>query len=481
MKLASKIFLAAAAVVAALIAVGALSLAAIGHLVEVNRDITTRAVPAIRHASAVQDAVLALARLEARFLVLGDRRYLTLWRERAARVDDDLRALEALLTTDRERGLLRDAAGAFAAYRTLVGREEDLAAGARRPEAQRLAETEGRALTERIAERLDALLDAVHAAALTAQAEAARLEAQTWTRVLSAFAAAVALALLATALIAHRLTRSLRALSAATAAVAAGSFREPIRAEGRDEVAALARAFNAMAARLRQLDELKETFLATVSHELRSPLTSIREAAHLLGDQVTGGLTPKQARLVAIVEESSERLLRLVNQLLDLSRLRAGMLPIERGPVELDRVVARAVDELRAQAEEAGVAVAVEAAARRLTVTGDHDRLVQVVVNLLANAVRFTPRGGRVTVRLLEAVGEVELQVEDTGAGIPAPALPEIFDWYRQAHPGRGGTGLGLAIVRGIVEAHGGRVTVESQEGKGTRFTVLLPRRREEA
>jgi signal transduction histidine kinase len=109
-------------------------------------------------------------------------------------------------------------------------------------------------------------------------------------------------------------------------------------------------------------------------------------------------------------------------------------------------------------------------------VLGDEDRLVQVVVNLLANAVRFTPVGGRVTIRLIDAGPECEIQVEDTGVGIPASELPHIFESYRQAHPGKGGTGLGLAIVRGLVQAHGGRVTAESQEGKGSRFTVLLPR-----
>jgi signal transduction histidine kinase len=245
-------------------------------------------------------------------------------------------------------------------------------------------------------------------------------------------------------------------------------------------VADLARSFNAMALRLRQLDELKESFLATVSHELRSPLTSMREAAHLLRDNVPGELNPKQARLVAIIGQSADRLLRLVNQILDLSRLRAGMLPIERLPVDLDRVVGRALDELRPQAEDSGIVIERDrvGAAGAFTVMGDEDRLVQVVVNLVANALRFTPRTGRITTRLLDAGEEVELQVEDTGVGIPAATLPHIFDWYRQADQSKGGTGLGLGIVRGIVEAHGGRVTVESSEGKGSRFTVLLPRRK---
>src|SRR6185369_8646241 len=179
-----------------------------------------------------------------------------------------------------------------------------------------------------------------------------------------------------TAVIALRITRSLRRLSAATTAVAAGSFSEPIRVGGRDEVSVLARSFNAMADRLRKHDEVKEEFFATLSHELRSPITSVREAAHLLADGVPGPLTPKQARMVDIIRRSTDRLLRLVNQILDVSRLRAGVVPLD-----LDWLVGRAIDELRPQADEAKVTLGRERIGTRFTVIGDEDRLVQVVVN----------------------------------------------------------------------------------------------------
>ncbi|HEV8641487.1 MAG TPA: ATP-binding protein [Methylomirabilota bacterium] len=480
MKLASKIFLASSLVIVVLFIVGGLSLRAVGRLVSVNRDITTRTMPAIHDASSIHAAMPGLARLEARMLILRDPRYVTRWEEQAAQARDDLARLGPLLTTPRQEALLRQAKDAFDEYQRLVGEEQALLARGQREQALRLSDTETRALIERVESLLDQLIEQIRSAALGAQAEAARLEARTWGGVLIAFGAAVVLALVGTAAIAFRLTWSLRALSAATSAVATGSFPEPVRVEGEDEVAALARSFNAMAEQLRELDALKETFLATVSHELRSPLTSMREAAHLLRDEVPGGLNPKQARLVKIIEAGSERLLRLVNQILDLSRLRAGTLPIERKPFELDRLVARAVEELRPQAQEAGLALEVERTGQRFDYLGDEDRLVQVVVNLVANAIRFTPRGGRVTARVLDVGPEIEVHVEDTGIGIPASALPHIFGWYEQAHHRRGGTGLGLPIVRGLVEAHGGRVTVESQEGKGSRFTVLLPRGRAE-
>jgi len=253
-------------------------------------------------------------------------------------------------------------------------------------------------------------------------------------------------------------------------------FREPLPIESADEIGQLARSFNLMAAQLRQMEETKDEFFAKFSHELRSPLTSIRGATDLLRDGVPGPLTEKQTRLVEIIGGSSDRLLQLVNQILEISRLRAGLVPLDRAWVELDRLVAHAVEELHPRAEAAGVRLERDLIGTDFRCHGDEGRLLQVVVNLAGNAIRFTPKGGRVVVRLVDADPELELQVEDTGVGIPAGEIPHIFESYRQAHRDRGGTGLGLAIVKEVALAHGGRVTVESQEGKGSRFSVLLPR-----
>lgn len=477
MKLASKIFLTSSLVIVVLAGVGILSLRAVDRLVSVNREITTQTVPALRVTGAVRDAMLALVRLEARFLLLGDP-YGALWQERAARVREDLERLREFATTPGEGAHLKEAAAAFERYRQLVGEERALVARGERRRALGIAEREARTRAGEVEAGIERLMEATYARMLAAQAEAARLEARTWTSVLVALGAAVGLALLGTAVVALRMTRSLRTLSVATADVAAGSFREPIRVETRDELGELAHSFNAMAAQIRRMEETKDEFFAMISHELRSPLTSVREAAHLLGDEVPGPLSEKQARLVQIIGTSSDRLLRLVNQILELSGLRAGTLPLERRRLDLERVVGRAVEELRPQAEEADVIVLRERLGDDFHVLGDEDRLVEVVVNLVGNAIRFTPKGGRITVRLVAAGPELELQVEDTGAGIPARDLPYIFESYRQAHRDRRGTGLGLAIVRGIAQAHGGRATAESQEGKGSRFTVFLPRPR---
>jgi signal transduction histidine kinase len=407
--------------------------------------------------------------------LLGDQRFTLEWTRLAAKIAGDLDGLAVYAASDREARYLVEASAAFEQYEHVVAEELALVRRGGRERALRLSETTARAHAERVGEALDGFMAATNARVVAAQAGAARLEIRTWTTVVIGLAGGVGLALLAAALLARRMTRSLDLLSSATAEVAAGAFRDPIALDSRDEIGALARSFNAMASRLRQIDEAKQEFFATVTHELRSPLTSIRGAVDLLHTRLPGSLTDKQERLTDIIGLSCERLLRLANQIIELSRLRAGV-ELDRRPLDLAQLAAGVIEELHPQAEDGGVVLERECRGTDFAYAGDAQRLHQLLINLGANAVRFTPRGGRVVVRVIDAGPEFELQVEDTGIGIPEEALPSIFEPYRQAHQDRGGTGLGLAIVRGVAIAHGGRVTAESREGKGSRFTVLLPR-----
>ena len=476
MRLSSKIFLASALVIVVFAGVSALSLGAVGRLVSVNREITTSTIPTLSLTASAREAIPRLVALEARALVLGDRRYETAWTELATQIAEDLERLAVYPLSEPEALHRREASAAFAEYRRIVATEHTLLRRGDRARALRLTDTTARGLGEQVRKSLDGMMAATRLRVLAAQAEAARLETRTWTAVLIALGAAVGLALLGAAIVARRMTRSLDLLSSATAEVAANSFGEPIAVESRDEIGALARSFNLMASQLRQMEEAKREFFATVSHELRSPLTSIRGAVDLLHAGDPGPLTERQERLTDIIGQSSGRLLRLANQILEMSRLRAGIVDLDWKPLDLAGLVDRVLEELHPQAEEAGVTLERERYGSHFTYLGDEERLYQLVVNLGANAIRFTPRGGRVLVRLIDASPEFKLQVEDTGVGIPADALPNIFDPYRQAHRDRGGTGLGLAIVQGVAKAHGGRVTAESREGQGSRFTVLLPR-----
>ena len=476
MRLASKMFLISALVIVVLAGVGILSRRSVDRLVSVNREITTRTLPALHLTASVRESIAPLARLEAQAAALGDVRYRDAWTRRAERVGADLEHLSAYMKSAEEARRRTEAIAQFERYRAVVGDEHARLRRGDRAGAQRLVETDAQLRVEELQESLDGLMAATHTRVIATQSEAARLEAFTWNQVLGALGAAVALALIGTAIVAHRMTRSLRRLSIAAADVAAGAFREPLAVTSRDEIGALTRSFNAMGSQLRRMEDMRQEFFASVSHEFRSPLTSIRSAAELLRERLAGPLTHKQERLTDIISTSSGRLLLLVNEILEISRLHAATVQLDRHSLDLAKVVDHAVEELYPRAADAGVSLEFERLGTSFDYCGDAQRLHQMVVNLGANAIRFTAAGGRVVVRVIDAGPEFELQVEDTGVGIPADALPHIFDAYRQAHRARGGTGLGLAIVRSVVAAHGGRVTAESQEGKGSRFTVLLPR-----
>jgi signal transduction histidine kinase len=487
MRLARKIFLANSLVILVLVGVEVWTLTEVARLNTVDRQIAVRTADALRLEASLRERVGEAHRLEARAVVFADREYVAVPSYEAFRIQQRLDLLGTFLATDAERGAWREATDAFARYRAAVARSREARARGDRDGATKVLDSEGQAANGQLVAALDQLTGLTQAALNQSQLQAsatlgqvqsgvAQLRDRTWQAVIVALVVALLAALAGTALIAHRMTRSLRRLAGAITSLAEGSF-EPVPVESEDEIGALARSFNSMAARLREVDTIKEQFHATMSHELRSPLTSAREAAHVLQQGGPGPLTEKQEKLVGIIHASAERLLRLVSQVLDLSRLSAGLLPIERRWIDLDRAARRAVEEMRVQAKERGVTLAYDREPGPIDMFGDEDRIVDVLVNILANGIRFTPPGGTVALRILDAGADLEVQVEDTGAGIPADKLPVLFERYRQAHTGHGGTGLGLAIVRGLVEAHGGRVTVESTEGRGSRFTVFLPRK----
>ena len=486
MRLAHKIFLAQSLVILVVAGVAYWSITEVAKLLTANRQVTTRTAEALRLEVSARESMRRAIALEERFVVFGDREYATKPIEAAQEIQDGLARLETRLASELEKARLREAAQQFTIYREATAKGRQLRAGGDARGAGQVISIEAGPAAERFMTEMGSLIDLTQAnldfaqnaakTALTeAQVAAQRLESQTWYVVVVGLVVAVLAALTGTAAIAIGMTQSLRRLSAATGELAEGRFT-PIEVDSTDEIGDLQRSFNTTGERLAELDRMKEQFYATVSHELRSPLTSARESAALLKDGGPGPLTAKQARLAGIIYSSTDRLLHLTNDILDLSRVSAGILPLDVQPVELDRLAARAVDELRVLAEERGIALACETGPGSFAMSGDPNRIVQILVNLIANALRFTPPGGRVTVRLVDAQAELETQIEDSGVGIAPDQLPLVFDRYRQAHTGHGGTGLGLAIVHAMVQAHGGRVGVESEEGKGSRFTVTLPR-----
>jgi signal transduction histidine kinase len=216
--------------------------------------------------------------------------------------------------------------------------------------------------------------------------------------------------------------------------------------------------------------------MATLSHELRTPLTSLRMAGELLA-RTQPPLAADATTLVATVREDVTRLEDLAERLLDLSRSRAAAIGLDRQPVVLRDLLERIERLFALQAQEHGVAIATQLNADPGTIEGDPTKLAWALSNLVANALRYTPAGGRISLEAARDGGSVRLVVADTGRGIPPEQRERIFDRFVQGAdgPAEGAAGLGLAIVRDIVQAHGGRIHVESEVGRGSRFILDLP------
>lgn len=234
--------------------------------------------------------------------------------------------------------------------------------------------------------------------------------------------------------------------------------------------------------RFRLLDRLKSDWVATVSHELKTPLTSVRLAVHVLLEEIVGPLEPKQVELLVEARDSTERLLKLIEHLLSLAKLEDGREQLDLRPTAPAELLRAAADDAATRAEDRRIGIVVDAAPQAPAVAVDAVRFGRALSNLLDNAVTYTEPGGAVTLSAA-ATGDdrVRLTVRDTGIGIPAESVPHVFDRFFRV-PGRDstpGTGLGLAIVREVITAHGGDITCESEVGRGTAFHITLPAAKE--
>jgi signal transduction histidine kinase len=299
---------------------------------------------------------------------------------------------------------------------------------------------------------------------------------------------ALALALFIAAVVAIWLTRSISQpildLRTGMAAVADGDLEYRLRVppDRSDEFGTLARSYKEMTRQLSELDKLKAEFVSVASHELKTPINVMIGYLQLLDEGVYGQLSPKQKDVHRTLVVQANTLLRLVKQLLDVSRFEAGGGRLEPRPIELDHLLSELDSAFHVLAMQREIRFRVE---RKEGVPDevywDLDRVNEVLGNLLSNAFKFTPKGGDVDLVVCPVDGGVQMQVHDTGAGIPPEQLPRIFDKFYQADNQNlargGGTGLGLAIAKQIVDAHGGSIRCDSRLGAGTTFTIRLPTR----
>ncbi len=280
------------------------------------------------------------------------------------------------------------------------------------------------------------------------------------------------LALAMVQFLARGMTSPLRDMVAATHAMAAGDYSKRVSQTSRDEVGELARAFNRMATDLAAVDRMRRDLVANVSHELRTPITALQAQLENLVDHVV----PPDDDTLRTMLHQVERLGRLVSQLLDLSRLESGTSPLQRREFMIAPVLEQSVKE--AALHEPPIELQVAIVPHDLSMYGDPERIHQVVANLIDNAIRHSPPGGKVTVGA-RSNGTIRIDVRDQGPGIPKSERDRIFErFYRsdEARSGDGGSGLGLSIVRWIVDLHNGSIAIEDEQPSGCRVTITLPK-----
>lgn len=285
--------------------------------------------------------------------------------------------------------------------------------------------------------------------------------------------AASAVALLLVLILVRQTTSPLRQLEAASQRIARGDFSERVTVRSSDEIGRLAGAFNEMAESLNTSEEAKRRMIADISHELRTPLAAVRSALEGLRD----GLIDATPATFAALHDRVLLLTRLVSDLHQLALADAGQLSIERRPTDLRAVLEGIVETVGLQAEDAGIALAAHVEPDLPAALVDAHRIEQVLLNILANALRHTPAGGTIELRAARAEDtEIELSVSDSGPGIPADDLTRVFDRFYRADPARegAGAGLGLSIAKALVEAHGGRIWAENRPEGGASFVIRL-------
>ncbi|MGQ9833204.1 MAG: sensor histidine kinase [Candidatus Villigracilaceae bacterium] len=288
--------------------------------------------------------------------------------------------------------------------------------------------------------------------------------------------AALAAALAASAALSRSVVVPVQALQSASQRIAAGHYDERVQVTGTDELGQLAQSFNRMAGELEQVEEMRRRLIADIAHELRTPLTAIRGSTEGLLD----GVLPASEDTFRQIHQEAVRLSHLVDDLQELSRVESGAYKLTLRPVTLSDVVQTVSKRLSLSLTEKRLHLTPSLPADLPPLLADEDRLIQILTNLLGNAIQYTPAGGAITVSARLEEGQVQISVQDTGVGIPAEHLAHIFDRFYRVDKSRsrqhGGSGIGLTITRYLVEAHGGRIWAESAgEGQGSTFHFTIP------
>jgi signal transduction histidine kinase len=299
--------------------------------------------------------------------------------------------------------------------------------------------------------------------------------------ILTAAVAALFIGIIGAVVLSGMMTDPMKKMAEGAALIGQGKLDTVINVATRDELGSLADDLNQMAQKLKELDQMKQDFVSSVTHELRSPLNSLEMYFDLFSKGQLGEISAGQKEALTFMKESTLRLTKFINDLLDTAKIERGKMEVTAQECGLEQIIDNVVRLYKVQADEKGIALVAEPGGGLPKIYADPDRTAQVLNNLVNNAIKFPPEKGEIKVKAKPEGGYVHVCVSDTGMGIPQDQIESVFDKFQQVKgvrdriKGHKGTGLGLAIVKGLVEAQGGRIWVESEQGKGTTFHFTLP------
>ena len=472
------------AMVSIVFVIGIFGISELTQLNQITRSITSVDSRIIKIGSRLRSAILSLRGFEGKYIISKDKEFYLQFLETDEYIRADIEQLSLISSKAKIEGVIAELSELHGVYLEIVQEEMlliELDAGYPQGQYQKVKEDIVNKMSLNLNKAI-LLANSDMDRKIEMSGEISSIASRT---LLFMTVAAITIAILIVFFNARTVSRPIHLLIAETKDIAKGSFENHLTITSPSEIAQLADAFNQMCSQLKELDDLKANLISNISHQLRTPLSVIREAVSLLSDGISTGSEEKQRKFLAMIGEESERLIVAVNRILDISRMDAGMIEYRAEKYGLFVLVNKAVSKIRPIAESKGVRLEVGDDKDLPSANVDPGRISQVLDSLLENALKFTPKNGKISISTsLDRTGKtggssgkdkgmIVVSVSDNGRGIPKGKEEEIFKKFKKLQDG--GTGLGLYIAKHIVGAYRGKIWVKSEPGKGSTFSFTVP------
>jgi len=450
----------------------------IGQFNEVTRSVLMTNNRMVDYSGKLTDAILSQVRNERKFIISKDKAFYSQFLHFKNDFERYLEEALVISEASQVKQLLVTVKTSYQHYQSLLGEElRYLEAGKSYPQGWFRQEKEK--ISNSILEELEKVQSSTHQNTNEKIMELYEAGVEAYQMAIVMIAVLLVFGLTLSYLINRSITQPISVLVKKTRDIGKGDFKGNVSLSSPPELAELASAFNLMCNKLGELDQMKSDFFSTVTHELRTPLSSIKMGISLLAGGREGPLTEGQKELLTLVNQENNRMVGLVNAILDLSKMEAGMMTYQIEQKNIVPLIDQVVQEMKPLVETKKIRFESEVAEKLPIPKVDTERFLQVLRNVIGNALKFTPEGGRVNVSVRTIDEGLQISVADTGPGIPEKNLTTIFEKFQQANT-KGpyktkGTGLGLAIAKQVITHHGGRIWAESKLGEGSTFFILLP------